>query len=152
MPLELDKRYEGFADTERLVPDFVAYARILFERFGDRVKYWITINEVSPIHVNGSMANHQPLIYTLCNCIEMHVDDFPESKYVAYTRSILLSHAKTVDMYRREFAPKQGGKIAITLNMDWVVPLDDSAEAKKATDIGVNHMFGMYADPICTCI
>jgi 6-phospho-beta-glucosidase len=29
------------------VDDFVAYAELLFERFGDRVKNWITLNEVS---------------------------------------------------------------------------------------------------------
>jgi beta-glucosidase len=47
LPLELDKRYGGFNCTEKVVPDFVAYARLCFERFGDRVKTWMTINEVS---------------------------------------------------------------------------------------------------------
>lgn len=45
-PYELQKRYGEFENTERLVEDFVAYARLLFERLGDRVTNWITINEV----------------------------------------------------------------------------------------------------------
>lgn len=34
-------------------------------------------------------------------------------------------------------------------NMDMLVPLDDSAEAKAATQIGMDQRLGMYADPIC---
>jgi beta-glucosidase len=50
LPLELQDRYNGFAteDSSRIVEDFVSYAGLLFERFGDRVKNWITLNEVSP--------------------------------------------------------------------------------------------------------
>lgn len=44
-PQELEDRYKGFY-SEEIVSDFVAYAEVLFERFGDRVKHWITINEV----------------------------------------------------------------------------------------------------------
>ena len=46
-PLELQERYGGFQNEEEIVQDFVAYAKVLFERLGDRVKFWITINEVS---------------------------------------------------------------------------------------------------------
>jgi beta-glucosidase len=51
LPSSLEERYGGFDKPELLVPDFVAYAQLIFERFGDRVKNWITINE--------------PFIYTL---------------------------------------------------------------------------------------
>ena len=50
LPLELQKRYNGLAteDSARIVEDFVSYSQLLFDRFGDRVKNWITLNEVSP--------------------------------------------------------------------------------------------------------
>lgn len=46
-PQALEDKYGGFVDT-KIVDDFVAYAQILFDRLGDRVKHWITINEVRP--------------------------------------------------------------------------------------------------------
>jgi len=46
-PLHLAEKYGAFDSEEDIVRDFVAYADLLFERLGDRVKHWITINEVS---------------------------------------------------------------------------------------------------------
>lgn len=46
-PLHLKEAYGAFDSEQDIVRDFVAYADLLFERLGDRVKHWITINEVS---------------------------------------------------------------------------------------------------------
>lgn len=45
LPQELLTRYGGIVDKGRFTADFVRYARLCFERFGDRVRYWITYNE-----------------------------------------------------------------------------------------------------------
>lgn len=49
LPLSLEKKYGGW-----LSPDmelfFVEYAKVCFSEFGDRVKYWITVNEVIFVH------------------------------------------------------------------------------------------------------
>ena len=44
LPQALVDQYNGFEDR-KIVDDFVRYAKILFERFGSKVKYWITLNE-----------------------------------------------------------------------------------------------------------
>lgn len=36
------------------------------------------------------------------------------------TRSVLLSHAAAVELYRERYQEQQGGEIGITLNSDWV--------------------------------
>jgi len=48
MPVCLKEEYNGWADR-RILKDFEEFCRVCFERFGDRVKYWLTINEQSTI-------------------------------------------------------------------------------------------------------
>ena len=43
-PQVLIEKYNGFTSRE-CIDDFVNYAKVCFENFGDRVKYWLTINE-----------------------------------------------------------------------------------------------------------
>ena len=47
-PLHLAKTYDGWVDR-RLIGFYERYARTLFERFGDRVKYWLTFNEINSV-------------------------------------------------------------------------------------------------------
>lgn len=44
LPQALVDSYGGWEDP-RIIDDYVAYAETLFRRFGDKVKYWITLNE-----------------------------------------------------------------------------------------------------------
>ena len=45
-PIALIKKYGGWKDR-RMVDAFMHYCEILFERFGNKVKYWITFNEIN---------------------------------------------------------------------------------------------------------
>lgn len=45
LPQALHDRYGGWLDLEESQKDFERYARVCYERFGDRVKNWITLNE-----------------------------------------------------------------------------------------------------------
>ena len=47
-PLHLAKEYDGWTDR-RLIGFYERYARVLFERYGHRVKYWLTFNEINSI-------------------------------------------------------------------------------------------------------
>lgn len=46
MPCHLAKSYGGWSNRA-LIPLFEKYARTLFERYKDKVKYWITVNEIN---------------------------------------------------------------------------------------------------------
>ncbi|MEB5920239.1 glycoside hydrolase family 1 protein [Enterococcus innesii] len=46
MPLALAESREGWIDR-RTIEDFLDYAVLLFERFKEQVKYWITFNEIN---------------------------------------------------------------------------------------------------------
>ena len=47
-PLHLAKVYDGWTDR-RLIGFYERYARTVFERYGKRVKYWLTFNEINSI-------------------------------------------------------------------------------------------------------
>lgn len=40
LPQELHDRYGGWLNKDEIVLDFVNYARICYQAFGDRVKHW----------------------------------------------------------------------------------------------------------------
>ncbi|WP_312096553.1 glycoside hydrolase family 1 protein [Niallia sp.] len=44
IPQALMDQYNGW-ESRQIIEDFNNYARVLFERYGDRVKYWISLNE-----------------------------------------------------------------------------------------------------------
>lgn len=44
LPLALQEEYGGW-ESRQIIEDFTNYAIVLFKAFGDRVKYWITLNE-----------------------------------------------------------------------------------------------------------
>lgn len=46
MPLYLTNKYNGFASRE-VIEHFKRYARTVFERYKNKVKYWLTFNEIN---------------------------------------------------------------------------------------------------------
>jgi beta-glucosidase/6-phospho-beta-glucosidase/beta-galactosidase len=60
-----------------VIDDFVAYSKILFERLGDRVKHWITINEVG-FYLGWAdtehLADNQPHIFTFLQSLAWKAD------------------------------------------------------------------------------
>ena len=71
MPLNLALSYDGWADR-RLVDLFVRYGQVLLDRFGDRVKKWIVVNQINMI-VHESF-NHLGILSD-------GVDNLLEAKY-----------------------------------------------------------------------
>lgn len=47
-PLHLARTYGGWSDR-RLIGHFTRYARVLLERYGHRVRYWLTFNEINSV-------------------------------------------------------------------------------------------------------
>lgn len=68
MPIALTETYNGWASRE-LIPLFETYARVLFNRYKSKVKYWITFNEMN-MNLNS--------LYTGAGVLEDLID--PEKK------------------------------------------------------------------------
>jgi 6-phospho-beta-glucosidase len=61
IPWEIVKKYNGFANR-KTIELFVNYAKVCFERFGDRVKYWLTFNEINGAPLEGTGLNHLGMV------------------------------------------------------------------------------------------
>lgn len=118
MPWELQAI--GGWENRAVVSAFAEYARVCFELFGDRVKYWITHNEPIIASLNGYMlGSNMP-----------QVRDFKRAVQVAH--NIIMSHVLAVRAYRELGLD---GVIGVVLNMSPVYPLSDSIEDVEAARI-----------------
>lgn len=60
LPQALQDEYGGW-ESRKIIPDFVNYAETLFKAYGDRVKYWVSLNEQNIFtHQGWEIATHPP--------------------------------------------------------------------------------------------
>ncbi|KAK2760124.1 beta-glucosidase [Colletotrichum kahawae] len=146
-PQALEDRYGGMLDKERYTPDFVRYARVCFERFGDRVKNWITYNEPGVYTLAGYAAGVHAPARSSFRELNDEGDSGTEPFIVAHTE--LVSHAHAAVLYKKEFQPAQQGTIMITLHGNWSEPWDaadplDVEAAERAREFEI----AWFADPL----
>uniref|UniRef100_A0A1I8JDR7 beta-glucosidase n=1 Tax=Macrostomum lignano TaxID=282301 RepID=A0A1I8JDR7_9PLAT len=163
LPLTLQNEFEGW-ESEQIIPHFVDYAELMFERLGDKVlkeyckiknlskksfnnilrqiyeyvKWWLTFNEPWVFTVLGyGLGAHAPGTKDLVNTV-----------YIV-SHNLLRAHAKAYRLYEKDFKPTQQGKVGITLNGAYVLPKDPSSELdKKAAQRSMEFSFSWYSDPV----
>jgi beta-glucosidase len=123
----------GGWENRDVVDAYVEYVKVIFNKFGDRVKKWITFNE--------------PAIFT----VELSKSTAFTGKknirggYIASTNANV-AHAKAVNAYRN--SKYNDGEIGITLNLSHVYPVSESALNSKAVKF-IDGIFNRwYLDPI----
>ncbi|XP_010530380.1 PREDICTED: myrosinase 4-like [Tarenaya hassleriana] len=144
VPQTLEDEYGGFL-SRRIVEDFKDYSELLFQRFGDRVKFWITLNQPYSLATKGYGDGSYPP--GRCTGCEFGGDSGTEPYIVAHHQ--LLAHAEAVALYRGRYQKSQGGKIGTTLIGRWFVPLNDSSDAdKRASRRAFDFIVGWFLDPL----
>ncbi|GJJ14656.1 Beta-glucosidase 1B [Clathrus columnatus] len=146
LPQALHDRYGGWLNKEEIVPDFANYAKLCFQRFGDRVKHWLTINEPWCVAVLGYGRGVFAPGRSSDRARNAEGNSSTEPWIVGH--SLIIAHAHAVKLYREEFKSLQQGSIGITLNGDWAMPYDDSPENVEAAQHALDFAIGWYADPI----
>jgi beta-glucosidase len=134
LPLALQLEKDGWLNKS-IINHFSEYANLCFERFGNRVKNWITLNEPWVVSIlgygqgvfaPGRNSNSEP--------------------YLA-AHHLILAHAKAVAIYRENYA-HQKGQIGISNNCDWREPLTDKEEDKQAAQRALEFFLAWFADPV----
>ncbi|XP_049791553.1 myrosinase 1-like [Schistocerca nitens] len=115
---------------------FVEYARILFENFGDRVKWWITFNEPA-VFANGyASVGFAP------SQNASGIGDYLS------THTVIKAHARVWHLYHEQYRATQNGSVGITLNINGLEPATNSTEDAEASDRARQFQMGIFAHPI----
>jgi beta-glucosidase len=113
---------------------FAEYAEIVQEHLGDRVHRWITLNEPFCSSILGySNGRHAPGAH------EGH-------GALAAAHHLLLGHGLAVQRLRPRLA--EGDQLGITLNLQPVTPVSDSAADRAAADRALLLSNRLFTDPV----
>ncbi len=128
LPLALHKK-GGWPERDT-ASAFGEYAALVAARFGDRVNWWITLNEPMVVALMGYlMGTHAP-------------GRRNPGAYARAMHTLLLAHGEAVRAIRS--AAKRPPRIGIALNLSPVYPARDTAADRKGAEI-----FDVMANRIC---
>ncbi|KAM7487489.1 hypothetical protein LguiB_024973 [Lonicera macranthoides] len=147
LPQVLEDKYKGWLDRQ-IIQDFAVYAETCFQKFGDRVKHWITFNEPHTSAVQGYDVGLQApgrcsiLLRLFCRAGNSATEPY------LVGHNILLSHATVADIYRKKYKSKQHGSIGIALDVFWYEPATNSTEDIEATERKKEFHLGWFIEPL----
>ncbi|XP_022535908.2 lactase/phlorizin hydrolase [Astyanax mexicanus] len=125
-------------DNVAMIEIFNDYADFCYETFGDRVKFWMTFNE--PFVT--SWVGYGPGI------VPPNIKSPGDAPY-RVTHNILKAHAKAYHTYDDKYRKTQHGLVSISLNTEWIEPLDVNVPREiAAADRALQFQLGWFAHPI----
>ncbi|KAL5730581.1 beta-glucosidase [Ranunculus cassubicifolius] len=146
IPQELEDRYQSWL-SPRVQDDFAYYADICFKNFGDRVKYWITINEPNLFSTYAYHTGEYPpgrCSAPFGNCLSGNSETEP----LIAVHNMILSHAKATQIYRKNYQKKQGGYITVVPNAGMYFPLSDNEADHEAAKRAIAFSAPWVLDPV----
>lgn len=120
----------GWLD-EKIVDYFFDYSLLMFEEYGDKVKYWMTINEplTTSLQGYGETCSFAPLKCSL------------ENQYLSGHYQ-LLAHAKVGHYYLNNY----NGDIGLVINSNWFEPTNTNAIPNSVAMM--DKTLGWFLNPI----
>ncbi|XP_058761949.1 beta-glucosidase 11-like [Vicia villosa] len=147
LPQTLEDEYEGWI-SKKIVYDFTAYADVCFREFGDRVKYWTTVNEVNVFAMFGYGVGTVPpqrcSPFSIANCSRGNSSTEP---YLA-AHHMLLAHASAASLYNKKYKGVQHGFIGLNILTIGFVPLTNTSGDIIATQRARDFWNGWILNPL----
>lgn len=133
-PQALIDKYEGWLSRQS-IQDFKNYCKTVFARYGDRVNYWLTLNEQGVVAISASMLG-------ICDeDLDMIAKKRHQMNY-----HMFLAHAEAVNLCH-EMLPN--AKIAPVISHMTVFPETAKAEDVLAAQDSENYMTYYMTDVYC---
>ncbi|XP_030643500.1 lactase-phlorizin hydrolase-like [Chanos chanos] len=129
----------GGWENDTIIDRFTEYANVMFNYFGDKVKFWITFNEPYIVaNLGYNYGDFAPGVKDPTGTIVYKV-----------AHNILKAHAEAWHLYNDNYRAKQGGIISITVNSDWALPRNPyKQEDVYAAWRYLQFFVGWFAHPI----
>uniref|UniRef100_A0AAQ4RK94 Cytosolic beta-glucosidase n=2 Tax=Gasterosteus aculeatus aculeatus TaxID=481459 RepID=A0AAQ4RK94_GASAC len=137
LPQVLQEKYGGWQNAS-MVNYFNDFADLCFQRFGNRVKYWITFNNPWSIAVEGYETGE-------------HAPGLKLRGTGAYRAAhhIIKAHAQVWHTYDMKWRSRQKGLVGISLTADWGEPVDITNQRDiEAAERYIQFYLGWFASPI----
>ncbi|XP_050532041.1 myrosinase 1-like isoform X2 [Daktulosphaira vitifoliae] len=131
----------GWAN-ENIIRYYVNYANFVFKTYGNKVKYWTTINEPRMISEGyGGKYPHAPQLGEAYSGIGDYM----------VIHNMLIAHARVYRLYEKYFKTKQKGEICICLDTLWGFPNNENSEEdKKSAQLLLDAYVGLFVEPLVT--
>ncbi|KAF6214900.1 hypothetical protein GE061_009645 [Apolygus lucorum] len=126
----------GWTNPE-IVDIFQQYAELLFQTFGDKVKWWLTFNEPAQVAQGYVTETLVPA-------------DFTDQKGIVdyqVAHNLILAHAAVYRVYQQKYS-HQEGKISLAIICNLCIPATDTIEDKAASERCFQFSVGWFAHPI----
>ncbi|KAF7241753.1 Lactase-phlorizin hydrolase [Varanus komodoensis] len=129
----------GGWENETIIQRFKEYAELLFQRLGEKVKFWITLNEPYVIanlgHGYGVSAPG--------------ISSRPGRAPYIVGHNLIKAHAEVWHLYNETYRPRQGGLVSLAISVEWAEPRNPSKqEDRDAARRYVEFFAGWFAHPI----
>ncbi|KAF8378817.1 hypothetical protein HHK36_030166 [Tetracentron sinense] len=141
LPQALEDKYTGWL-SPNIIKDFATYAETCFQKFGDRVKHWITFNEPHNYAIQGyDVGLEAPGRCSILLRLFCRAGNSATEPYIV-AHNVLLSHATVADIYRKKYKKQQHGSVGISLDVVWYEPRSNSTDDIKAAHRAQDFQFG----------
>ncbi|XP_019083645.1 PREDICTED: beta-glucosidase 45 isoform X3 [Camelina sativa] len=145
-PQELENRFQSWLNPE-MQNEFGYLADICFKHFGNRVKYWTTLNEPNQQVILAYITGRFPPSrcsspYGNCSRGNSEIEPFIAA------HNMILAHAKAVNIYKTKYQREQKGSIGIVVQTSWFEPISDSIADKDAAERAQSFYSNWILDPV----
>jgi 6-phospho-beta-glucosidase len=132
LPQALQDEYGGW-ESRRIIEDFTNYCIELFKRFGDRVKYWVSLNEQNIFTSHGYVhATHPPGVQN-------------EKLFYQVNHHANLANASVIKAFRRHVPNgKIGPSFAYSPAYSATSKPEDIAAAENAEELNSHWWMDIY--------
>ncbi|XP_050532043.1 myrosinase 1-like [Daktulosphaira vitifoliae] len=128
--------------NSNIIRYFVNYANFVFKTYGDKVKYWTTINEPRMVSEGyGGKFPHAPHLGEAYSGIGDYM----------VIHNLLLAHATAYRLYENNYKTQQNGAICICLDTLWGFPNNESSEEdQNSAKLLLDAYVGLFVEPLAT--